>query len=309
MVFARYAGFGVETTPGTPVAATFYLPVRRETIVPTHGFVPEPTITARGIKTMTKGLWRNAGDLVLDVHPEKFTTLLKWAFGTVATTGVSAPYTHKFSVSDDPPLAFTTRIGVDIMERVIACSQVNTLELAMSVRDVLLAATARLVGGEETKTTIADPLPTFPTLAPFSFGDTVTASIGGTAGKAAIIEALTVRLNNNVPERYTHEGRFEKRRAVGEVVVDGDLDILFPDATEYDRFLAGASFAAIWKIVRGAYPTLQVDLPKIVYNAAVPHIANRAELKVSAGYRAMYGTVDSIVTPLLITILNSEATV
>lgn len=257
---------------------------------------------------MTKGQERNTGNIVTDIYPDKFPTLLRWALGTVVTTGAAAPYTHKISVADALTKTFTTRIGVDQAERVIPCCQIDRLDLDMAVKDVLLKATLGMVGSGETKAAIGTPTP-LPSEEPFTFGDTVTASIATLTGKEAIIEALSVRVDNDIPERYTHAGLKEKRVGTGEATVTGDLDLLFPDTLEYDRFLAGASFALQWKIARGAYPSLQIDLPKIYYNKGAPHIAKRNELKLSCAFRAAYGTIATIYTPILITVLNAEATI
>ena len=288
MAKVRYLGIGEETTPGTAASAAVYLPIESESIAPTHGMIDVETIRDRIIREQILGKFRNAGDIKTPFFPSGLTKLLKWALGSVETTtpdGATNARLHTFSVADELK-TFTARIGVELMERQIVACQVNTVEIASSIADGILGATFGIIGGEETKQTIGTPSwlsdAELKPLVPFG----ASVKIGGTE-KQAEVEALVVRLNNNIPDRWTHEGRFEKRAAAGKLEVTGTLDLIFPNTTQYDNFLAGTDFSLVYKaegdeIESGFNYYLEINMPKCRYQEnVVPHLSKRDELKIS----------------------------
>jgi len=311
----RYLGVGEETTPGTPVAAAAYLPIISESIRPSQGWVFPETVEDRGAKRAILGRFGSVGDVRMNVIPLALTKLLKWAFGGLTTTslgGTPAAYKHEFKPADVLK-TFTARIGAEEAERVIAGCMINSLELAMAVADVICGVSIGVDGGEETKATIGTP--TFPSgdgAKEFSFLAPAALTWGGTS-KVAIVEALRARLINTIPDRWTAEGRFKKRAKVAKREVTADLDLLFPDTTEYDRFLAGTSMAIQFKAegatISGTNKyTFQIDVPQCYYQEdTAPHIDRREELKLTAPVRAVVDPTAGY--DIMATIINTESTI
>ena len=303
----RYLGVGEETTVGTPVAAAVYLPIQSERIVPDHRILVVEDVVKRSYARSKLGPFRNAGDIVMHVIPGGFTKILKWTLGSVSTVS-GAVYTHTFQDADTIK-SFTARIGAEKLERVIAGCFVNTLEIACARE--LVMATIGIIGGQETKGSIATPS--------FVSEDEVfafhecSALIAG-SDETSEIESLTVRINNNIPDRWTFGSRYEKRAEVGPLVVEGTADFSFQDADQYDRFLAGSEFALTFKAEGSLIGDtsekylFQIELPKCKYlSDTVPHIDRREPLKVSAPFRAFYSSSNGYT--IKITVKNQESSI
>jgi len=305
----RYLGIGEETTVGTPVSATDYIPIQSDRVTPDHRYLVMEDVSQRSYSRYAPGPFRNSGNIIMHLIPEGITKLFKWTLGDVSSSlvGTSKAYQHVFTEST-PLKSFTARIGANLVEREIAGCFVNSVELAGSID--LAMATFSIVGGEETKQSIGSP--TWPTyIAPFAFhGGSV--SIGG-SDKTSQVESVRIRINNNIPDRWTFGSRYETRSEVGLLVVDGELGLAFDDSDQYDAFLAGTEFAlqVKWEgaTIEDTYKyTVQIDTPKAVYQTdTVPHIDRREPIKITAPFRAYYK--DDTDKTVKITVINTEETV
>lgn len=314
MADVRYIGIGEETTPGDPVAATIFLDILGESIEPDQGYVDLDSVRKRNVVSQVKGKFTNVGDIKTYLIPTGITLLLKWALGTLTSSekqGDTVAYLHTIDVADVLK-TFTTRVGISEAERIIACCQANTLEIASSIDDAVLGMSVGVVGGEETKGAIDTP--DFGTAAERKPFEVMGASIKlATVEENSRVMALIARLNNNIPDRVTHESRFPKRSTVGKRTIDGTVDVIFNDTKEYDAFLAGTEFAILYKaegaLIETPYKySFEMNFPRCKFQkGTVPHIAGRDELKITgAPWKALYDPVSTF--DMQIKMINKETT-
>lgn len=262
----RYLGFAEETTLGTWVAPTKYSEIRNETVIPNMKFIFPETSRARAATKKMAGNGLSSGELNFHCAPENLTPYVcKWNLGepvsTLLETGV---YEHVFKPKDTVKSA-SIELGVESMTRKLAGSLVDTLTIEGVVNNPL-RITAGIFAKEETKGTIGTP--SYSTVADFNWTD-CQISIGGTLRK--YVRALRCNINNNVPidELFTLGYTGFQYIEVGQHIVDGSVELLFPDTVEYDRYLAATEFALQLKaegVLAGTTKkyTFQLDLRKSV---------------------------------------------
>lgn len=99
-----YLGLAVETTLGTPVAPTGFIPIRKFTPQDNPTYVED--IGYRGQPVDTFGEYLGVIDSTYtvdgDVYPTSFGTLLANFFGMDTVTGAAAPYTHTLTAAAVP---------------------------------------------------------------------------------------------------------------------------------------------------------------------------------------------------------------
>ena len=111
---AAQLGFAIETTAGTPVTPSQFVPLVDESIQATLGRLDSPAIIANRL-TLDSDMWNGgdhefAGDLGLELYTRGATTLFRAMFGTVNTTG-AGPYTHTYSPGDLTADYLTVQVG------------------------------------------------------------------------------------------------------------------------------------------------------------------------------------------------------
>lgn len=104
---ATQVGFAVETTAGSAVSPTFFLPVRDESLAVTGGRATSEAIYA-GTRVLRSDQWNGgnfkvAGDVQMELRTAGLGYIFQAMFGAVATTG-SGTFTHTFTPGDLPTL-------------------------------------------------------------------------------------------------------------------------------------------------------------------------------------------------------------
>lgn len=111
----RQAGYALETTYGTAVTVTRFLPLVSETLKKDITQT-ESGAQIAGAQVLRSSQWKQGdakvgGDLSHELYDQSFGILMKAAFGTVSTAGTAVPYTHTF-VPAAPSVSFTAQVGV-----------------------------------------------------------------------------------------------------------------------------------------------------------------------------------------------------
>ncbi len=310
MAGTRYVGYAEETELGTWVAPTKYSDIIAESIVPNLRLQFPETSRARAATKTLSGMPIQSGDINFICAPENLTPYAcKWNMGAPTTTLVeTGAYQHVF-VPKDTIKSFSCELGVESATRKVAGSLIDVLTVEGIVgRPIVL--TAAIHGKEETKGTIGTP--TYSTVADFNFTD---AKISIEGAQKDYVRAFRLRLNNNIPidELFTVGYTGFQSIEVGQHLADGSLDLLFPDTTEYDRFLAATDFAVQLKaegalVGATAKYTFQIDIPKAIYlSDTAPHIDRQTPFRLTAPFRAIWSTSDSC--DAKITIINALSTI
>lgn len=108
-------GFARETTPGTPVTVTTFLPLVDESITEAHERLESAGIIA-GRRIVDSDQWNGGpvtieGDVQLELSQQNMGLLLKSALGANSTTGGGNPYTHTITPGDLSDDSLTIQVG------------------------------------------------------------------------------------------------------------------------------------------------------------------------------------------------------
>jgi hypothetical protein len=311
MVQERYFALGEETTFKTPVAATKYLDVVVDAIVPYRQYLANTGAGSQAVKGKHTGREGARGTVTLQVRPNTITNLLKWVFGAVgsAQQGGTSAYKHTFDFADTLTKSFTGRLGKETHEEVYPGMVVDSIGFG-GVADDDLVATATLIGGAAmTKTTIGTP--TFSALDPFVFHQN-TVKIGGAT--STIVEAFGLTIGRSVSDYRVQGSKELPRIRPGARIINGSLVIDFVDTAELDRFVNDTTTSIEFLIVgstigaTGYSYTLDLLMPNVYYVAApTPSLRGRARFQANVNFAAMYDA--GISGELRAYVINEETTI
>jgi len=311
MVQERYFGIGEEATFKTAVAATKYIDIEAEKIMPYRTYIMDRGAGSQAIRTKRGGREGAAGNVTFPVRPDNITNFLKWCFGTVTSTqqGATSAYKHTFNFSDGPVKSFTGRVGKEVHEEVYAGMLVDSLAFG-STPDDDLTVVPSLIGGKA-MVTASIGTPSFSTLDTFVYHEN-TAKIGGS--DSTIVEAFGLMISRNISDFRVAKSKELPRIVCGPRTVGGSMRLDFVSTDELNRFVndtttsleflfEGASIGAT-----GYKYTIDFKMPKIYYTAApTPSVMGRARLQADANYHALYDS--GIAGEIQVYVINEETTI
>lgn len=273
-----YLGIAKETTKGTAVAPTAFIPVSVSKFKPVDIIDPLMDEGLRGslvkdynyVQGRVRSTFEFGGPVFADTVPWAIAGLL----GSVATTGASAPYTHTISLknsattaADAQPTAFTLTDFYAANVRAYAGCQVHDFNLTFSAEG-LLEYDAKATGWQST--TASTPTPSFSTITPTPVWQ-ATVSVAGSTVSNAVEGSLT--LTRTVTPIYGISGTQNPYSIfVGALEVKGQLKFVMENDTQLTNFLSNSQPAIVvnWTNGTGATATqLQATLTKGAYTAAI----------------------------------------
>jgi hypothetical protein len=311
-----YLGIAKETTPGTAVAATHFLPVTdmspKDDVTylkdkGMRGAMVEDYDTIAGVKVATY-------DFGGDVFPDVLGFPLAGVLGDLTTTGASAPFSHAFSVlnsTDGQPPSYTISDyygGGAASTRRFAGMKFSEVGIKWSA-DGALTYTAKAMG--YASATATNPTPSFTTvsLMPAWIG---VISIGGST--VTYVTDGEVTIKRPVDAIHTADGTADPYKVwAGPVTVDGKMTIVMEDDTEYTRYLTNTKPALDMDFSQGAAAALtevKLHMTKAAYTAAeVGRGKDYVELAVT--FEGLANTTDvgasSGYSPIKVTLQNAIA--
>lgn len=182
-----YLGIAKEVTKGTPVSATDFIPVAKDSLKPVDVIDPLYDTGLRGSNALNynyiPGRSRSTFDFGGAVFADTIGYSIAGLLGAVATTGSSAPYTHTVSLLnsltsgvDVQPISYTLTDFYAVDVRQYPGCQFSDFSLKFNA-DGMLEYDAKSTGW--LSNTTSDPTPTFSTLLPTPVWRG-TVSVGGT---------------------------------------------------------------------------------------------------------------------------------
>jgi len=300
---ARYLGLSKETVMGTAVAATDYMPIIKESLALSQGYVRPVTVQNRAKLAVIKGQQLVEGDFEALYHPKNlggWGQVINGFFGsdTVTSKQAGAVGSHVFKVGTTIP-SLTLRIGVDaVTEEIYDGNGIDTLTFEQSASDPL-HVTAHAVGQNMATGAIGTPVWQSESSQSVFTQDLITTFTVG--GSAASPQKFKVTMKNNL-EKKSHElkSRNLPRHEPKGVEVTGEMDIRFLTTTHLTNFLNSTTQAidAIWTgaIIAGtdAY-SLEINIPNVTYDAGDAMI-NAQELVVQGlKFEAVIGSGTDVV--------------
>lgn len=313
-----YLGIAKETTKGTAVAPTAFIPVNIGKVKPVDVIDPLYDEGLRGsmVKNYNyiQGRTRSTFDFGGAVFPDTFGWALGGIMGAVATSGASAPYTHVISLknasatgADAQPTAFTLTDFYAANVRSYPGCQIHDLTLNFSA-DGLMEFDAKATGWASE--TVSTPTPSFTTVLPTpSWQGTV--SIAGVAVAYAVDGSLS--LTRSVEPIYGISDTQDPYQIfVGALETSGTFSFVMEADTELTRYLTNTQPAIVldWTngsgstetqisatITKGAYVAASIDRGKdhVEVSVDVTGLANTTDAGASGGYAPIKWTLKNAI--------------
>jgi hypothetical protein len=292
----RYVGFGKEITYGVEHAADKFIAAIAN-VEPDPGWIIPAPVVSRSSQKRNLGQYRARGTIGdFPVEPENIGELLLGVFGAET---VSNPYSgvflHTFAPADTIP-SYTLCLGVELIQRMLIGSLVESLTLKFS-HDNDIQANAEILSGFPE---LEDPImtPAISTLQALNMQDLGSVLTIVTVNKRNVVYDLEVTIKNNIPfTKGDLSGRTFATKRLGHREITGKLSIYFDDTAEYERFKAGTEFnldiKAIGPTIASTYKYyLELDLRKCVYmRSTAPGVKVQDEpLVIDAPFKAFYDT-------------------
>lgn len=274
-----FVGVGLETTKGTGVASTAFIPITLNSLKPVDHTAELYDDTTTGSMVVERNYiqgrqWSEV-DFAGPVFADTFGFLLASILGDVVTTGASAPYTHAIATKnsvgasgDAQPRALTVNDYYSAANRRYAGCQCVELEMTFNA-DGMLEYTAKLVGypsgvaGAPT-VNISGVIPTAVW--------TGVATIGGTN----IANTITgsVKMTRKYETVFTVNGvQTPFAVFVGGLSVDAKLSFVMEDDTQLLNYLNNSQPTIVYNWTTGTGVTLTqiaFSLAKAAYTTGAP---------------------------------------
>ncbi len=316
-------GVGVESTKGTPVAPSFWIPGRN----PTTGgpkVNKTPVRETRSTKMASIGseiVQKSAGG-AMDINARVISLgyILKSLLGSVssgAVAGQAGAYDHVFTILAADPEHPTLTGGIAVaggQDYRLTRMLVAALTLNWPLDDLVNGSFEYIA---ENETSIADYTPSFSTadhyFRPQDTTVKLAANLAGLSGATAYkVKEASLDIKND-GKMLQHLGDVEGDAAViGDIEVTGDLAVDYIDTTVHDAFLAGTYQALSIKSERtdvtigvSTFPSILVELPRITFETYDQDRPIDDIISQGVGFMSHYSISDSL--GIRITLRNTQA--
>lgn len=296
-----FVGIAKEVTKGTPVAATDYIPVMKDSLKPVDVIGALYDTGLRGSNVVNynyiPGRKYSTVDYSGQAFPDTIGYPIAGVLGSVATTGASAPFTHTISLknsqtaaADDQPIAYTITDFYAAAVRQYPGCQFSDFSLKWNA-DGLLEYDAKLTGWASATTTV--PTASFSTILPNPVW-IGTVSIGGSAVSNNM--SGNIDMSRSVTPVFGVSNTQNPFQVfLGPLTVTGKLEFIMENDTELTRYLTNTQPAIVlnWSQGAGATATqIQATLTKGAYVAAA---YDRGDdfVKISCDINAQANTTDA----------------
>jgi hypothetical protein len=273
-----YLGIAKEVTKGTIVAPTDFIPVAKDSLKPVDLVDPLFDTGLRGSNVVNYNYIPGRKHSTVDFGGAVFADTVGYAIagllGSVATTGVSAPYTHTISLknsltsgADDQPISYTLTDFYAADVRSYPGCQFSDFSLKFNA-DGMLEYDTKTTGFSSSA--VSDPTPTFSTVLPTPVWRG-TVSIGGSAVSNAMNGNIDMK--RNVTPVYGIASTQDPFQVfLGPIEVTGKITFMMENDDELTRFLSNTQPAVVLNWAYGSGATelqVQATITKGAYTAAV----------------------------------------
>ena len=273
-----YIGLAKETTKGTPVTPTVYIPVIANSVKPQDIYGPLYDEGLRGSLVKNYNYIQGRANSTFDFSGAAFADTILYAIAGVlgedVVTGSSAPYTHTIAVknsataaADAQPSAFTITDFYSAAVRAYAGMQFHDFSLKFNA-DGLLMYDAKATGF--VSATASTPTPSFSTILPTPvwYG---TVSVGGTSISNSTTGNIDIK-RPVTPIWGIANTQNPYQVFVGATEVTGKITFLMENDTQLTNYLTNTQPALVfnWAQGSGASATqIQATMTKGAYTLAV----------------------------------------
>lgn len=299
-------GFKTESTVGTGITVTQFVPIRSENVKNQINKLDTQTLSARRVIRKTKpGAQSIAGGVSMELHNLPLATLLTHMFGGVVTTG-SGPYTHTATPGTLTGKSMTVQIGRPATTDTVhpftyAGCKIKSWTVGCAL-DEIATLDLDLIGMSETTGTALATASYSSSWDPFTFIEG-SVSIGGSS--VASVKSAELTGDNMVDTRFRFGSATSKqpleaglRDYTGTIVSDFDA------LTHYALYTANTETAVVLAFSNGT-DSLTITM-NVQFTGETPEIGGFDLLEQSLPFRCVSGTSDAAaITAVLV---NSETT-
>jgi hypothetical protein len=296
-----YLGIAKEATRGTAVAPTDFIPVMKDALKPVDIVDPLYDTGLRGSNVLNynyiPGRTRSTVDFGGAVFADTVGYGIAGLLGSVATTGVSAPYTHTISLfnsltsgGDVQPISYTLTDFYAVDVRSYPGCQFSDFSLKFNADGMLEYDTKTTGFASET---VSDPTPTFSTVLPTPVWRG-TVSIGGSAVSTAMTGNIDMK-RPATPIYGISNTQDPYQVFLGPLEVTGKITFVMDNDSQLLNFLNNTQPALVFNWAYGAGASavqIQATLTKGAYTTGV---IERGEdfVQVSVDINAQSNTTDA----------------
>lgn len=306
-------GFAAETTYGTAVTVTRFVPFTSESIEGTPDFLESDGIIAGqqvlNSNQWTHGVWRIEGDIAMEMLTRQCGLLLHHALGSITTSSSAGTSTHTITPGDLGGLGLTVQKGVPsgvagvVQPFTYAGVKVASWELAVAAEQNATFGLSVVAQTFTTGTALATA--TYLTVgAPYSF---VSGSFS-LATSNLCVRSAKVSGDNSLDTGRVCVGHNYIEEPVSSDYREfmGEVELEFPDLVHYNRFVAGTEGTLNLLLSNG---TSSIRTVANVRTDAYPVTVNDRGLVVSsASFKCTASVVGSNASALTITYVTADTT-
>jgi len=299
----RYLALKKETEYGTHVTPDKFIDIVSESIAYRNNVIYVENVNTVDFLKQVAGPYGIAGDFDLKIEPENIGHILLGLFGQVTSEqqGETSAYKHTFKpIGEDTELpSFTFEVGIGaITARRIAGCKIRRLSLSCAAGDLLLGSVT-LVGKKDAIEDLQTP--SFSALPPFAWNQATVTRAGSTIKPTAV----EVNYENILSE---DEYRLSTDRTIQELPwlsrrISGRIDLKFANTDDLKLFYGAAAATEpqetietvalnlkfVSALIEAAYYyTLELDIPRVVYDIANANVNVRDKIIQSIEWTALY---------------------
>jgi hypothetical protein len=308
-----FLGIAKESTLGTPVAATAYIPVDKPTPKDALTLLDDKGLRGSMVEVYNQiaGPKHSTFDFGGDVFPDTIGWMLAGVLGDLTTTGASAPYTHAMAVlntSDGQPKSYTLTDYYATGTRQYAGAKFSELGFKFN-GDSMLTYSAKATAFASNTTTV--PTPSFTSIPPIAAW-TGAVQINGTPVTTVLDGEVTIKRPVTVIQPVAGSQNPGNLWS-GPVSVDGKMTLVMEDDTQLTNYLnvtqpsldinfaAGTGASAIQvklHMSNVTYSAADIGRGKDYVEIAVSFAAraNSTDVGTSGGYSPIKATIQNAIT-------------
>ena len=298
-------GWKSESTVGTAVVVDTFQPFRSENIKQNIEYLDTQTISARKVLRLTKpGSKMVEGGITMELANTDIATLLKHAFGTVATSG-AGPYVHTYTPGDLTGDSLTIQVGRPASTGTVhpftyAGCKVSNWTISAAVGEIATLEVG-IIGMSETTATALATASYDSTWEPFVFTEASLTIAGSSVGT---VRDLSISGDNAVETRVRlGSGLSKEPLEIGLRDYSGTITTDFDALTHYNLFVNGTEAAMVATFDNGS-ETLVITT-NIQMVGETPEVSGFDLLAQNIPFRCISSTSDAAAITAVLT--NSEA--
>lgn len=313
---AAQFGFVSETTYGTAVTVTKFVPLVNESLVEEIPRIESGGIVA-GARVLKSSQWAPgvtaiSGDVGLELYQQGVGTLFRHMFGSVTSSTTGGVATHTFTPGDLTGQSLTVQKGVPQVGGVVtpftyAGVKVASWEIGMVPNENVTLGLSLVAQSVTTGTALASASYVTDASKPYRASSGITLSV---SGSSVCMRSLTLNGDN---------GLDTGRVCVGQSSIDEPLEsqlrtyggtatIEFSTTAQYDRFRSGGEYPIVASLLASASAAVTITM-NARFDGSTPAVAGRELVVYDAPFKCVATSVTDDSTAIQAVMTNSQTTV